>query len=373
MIDFASALYLGFEHASWSLSGWTQLTLGKPGALEAVPGTLPLQRELASLTGCEQVVLGTSTLHLFCDLFAMLAKWNVEIWIDEATYPIARWGTDRAVVMGTPLRVFPHHDVTFLRRAMDRSEMAGRPVILTDGYCPVRGTEAPLAEYASCADARKGILVVDDTQALGVFGYRNRSSNGGSLNLYGCGGGGSLQHFGLRSPGIVTVSSLAKAFGAPLAMLGGSEEFVRRFRRESGTLVHCSPPSAAAIAAAQSALRMNRGVGDAMRDRLADLVRRFRRGVGGLCAAGGLFPVQPLRLPAEVDARDVFHRLLRRGIRCVLHRDPGGKASISFVITARHSFTEIDRAVDRLADAMSARHESFGFCGSRQRAIRAKG
>src|SRR5580693_5658658 len=91
--DFTSALYLGFEHASWSLPGWARLTLGKPAALEEVPGTFRVQRELAALIGCERVLMGSSTLHLFCDLFGMLARRNVALWIDEATYPIARWAT----------------------------------------------------------------------------------------------------------------------------------------------------------------------------------------------------------------------------------------------------------------------------------------
>src|ERR1700760_3318627 len=100
MLDFTSALYSGFEHASSTLTGWERLTLGKPAALEEIAGAPQVQRELAALTGCERVLLGTSTLHLFCDLFAMLARRKVTIWIDDATYPIARWGTDRAVTAG---------------------------------------------------------------------------------------------------------------------------------------------------------------------------------------------------------------------------------------------------------------------------------
>ena len=63
MLDFTSALYLGFEHASWTLTAWDRLTLGKPAALEEIAGAPPVQRELAALTGCERVLLGSSTLH----------------------------------------------------------------------------------------------------------------------------------------------------------------------------------------------------------------------------------------------------------------------------------------------------------------------
>jgi 8-amino-7-oxononanoate synthase len=360
MLDFTSALYLGFEHASWSLPGWDRLTLGKPAALEEIPGSQQVQRELAALTGCERVVLGSSTLHLFCDLFAMLARRNVTIWMDDATYPIARWGADRAVATGVPVRRFAHHDAGALRRELSNVP-ADRPVIVTDGYCPVRGTHAPLRDYARCATARNGLLVVDDTQALGVFGRRAES-----MGVYGTGGGGSIQYFDLHhchselhhddlcDSGIVVVSSLAKALGAPVAMLGGSQAFVERFHESSATLVHCSPPSAAAIVAAQRALQLNRESGDALRRRLMERVVRFRRGLAGLLTGESLFPVQSLKLPGHIDAPALYRRLIDRGIRSVLHRNSrDGRPRISFLLTARHELREIDWAVKSLVDLMS--------------------
>jgi 8-amino-7-oxononanoate synthase len=344
MLDFTSALYLGLEHASWSLPGWDRLTLGKPAALQEVPGAEQVQRELAALTGCEQVLLGASTLHLFCDLFAILAGRNVTIWIDEATYPIARWGTDRAAALGVLVRRFGHHNAAALRRAMG-SASAVRPVIVTDGYCPLRGSHAPLAEYARCAAAQRGLLIVDDTQALGVFGRRTES-----MEVYGSGGGGSLQYFNLRDREVVVVSSLAKAFGVPMAMLGGSAALVEMFRENSATLVHCSPPSAAAISAAQRALELNARFGDLLRRQLAERVVRFRQALPGLLAVESLFPVQPLKLPG-IDARALYRELLGRGVRSVLHRDASdGSPRISFVLTARHRLSEIDSAVESLAD-----------------------
>jgi len=350
MLDFTSALYLGFEHASWTLPGWDRLTMGKPAALQEIAGALPVQRELAALTGCERVLLGSSTLHLFCDLFAMLAGRNVTIWIDEATYPIARWGTDRAAALGVPVRRFAHHDAIGLQRALGQGH-DNRPVIVTDGYCPVRGRHAPLQEYASCAAARDGLLIVDDTQALGIFGRQAES-----MGAYGSGGGGSLKYFDLHSsdghdPGIVVVSSLAKAFGVPVAMLGGSLEFAGRFQENSATLVHCSPPSAAAISAARRALQLNGEFGDALRRRLVERVVRFRRRLAGLLSTESLFPVQSLNLPGNMDARELYRALLGRGVRSVLHRDSrSGGPGISFVLTARHELGEIDWAVRHLAE-----------------------
>lgn len=346
MLDFSSALYLGFDHGSGSLPGWPGLTLGKPAVLEEVPGAHQARRELAALTGCEQVALGTSTLHLFNDLFGMLASRNdVAIWIDEAAYPIARWGSDRAVAGGVPVRVFASHDVRALRKAMNANRKA-RPVIVTDGFCPLRGEAAPLIDYARCAAGVNGLLIVDDTQALGVFGRPL------GTEPFGSGGGGSIRRFGLEAaPGIVVVSSLAKALGVPVAMLGGSRQFVEEFHRKSTTLVHCSPPSAVTILAARQALELNLRWGNTLRRQLAERVIRFRRGLPGLTATGSVFPVQPLQLPVGMDARRMYERLLARGIQPVLHRDAaGGGPRISFVLSVRHRLRDIDYAVAAIAE-----------------------
>ena len=348
MLDFTSALYLGFEHPSWTLPPWRRLTLGKPAALEELWEALPAQQELETLTGCERVQLGASTLHLFCDLFAMLAGPGVAVWIDGAAYPIARWGADRAAAMGTPVRIFPRHDADALRRAV-RAWRPIRPVIVTDGYCPLQGRHAPLGEYAGCAAEANGLLVVDDTQALGVFGCRAEG-----WEPYGAGGGGSLRYCGVCDPRIVVVSSLAKAFGVPVAMIGGAEAMMTTFQRNSPSLVHASPPSAAAIAAARRALRLNRRYGDLLRRRLARRVRRFRRRAAGLLGASSWFPVQPVQLPAGADAGAVFRALEARGVRPLLVRDGRWQPRLVFVLSARHRRDEIDYAAESLRDAVSA-------------------
>jgi 8-amino-7-oxononanoate synthase len=352
VLDFTSSLYLGFEHPSFTLPAWTQLTLGKPAALEELPEIPPLERELALLAGCEQAVVGPSTLHLFWDLFGILAHRDVRIFLDGGSYPIARWGVERAAASQVPVIVFPQQDVRALRKALTGSGSGARPVIVTDGFYPGSGTPAPLAEYAECAVSRGGLLVVDDTQAFGIFGPAR-----GTSSPYGKGGGGSLQTLGLRHPGIIVISSLAKAFGVPIAMLGGTEAVVDEFRKNSSTRMHCSPPPAAVIAAAYHALAENRRIGETLRSRLAQRVSYFRRGLKsyGVLLSGSLFPVQPLRMCRAGDGRAVYQHLLERGIQTVLHGGSRNDARCSFVVTARHRPTDIDKALEALVDALPAK------------------
>jgi 8-amino-7-oxononanoate synthase len=347
MLDFTSSLYLGFRHAHDALRPWAQLTTGRPAALEPAPEAVALAQDLAQLLGCQRAVLAPSTLHLFWDLFEVLARDHIAIYADAGTYPIARYGVERAAAKGVPISTFPGHDPAALAALMQRDRATARyPVVVTDGLCTATGRTAPLADYLKLVRERNGYLVVDDTQALGILGAAHAPGA-----PYGRGGAGTPAWSGVRAPELIIGSSLAKGFGAPLAVLAGSAEVIAKFEELSGTRVHSSPPSLAVISAAQRALAVNATQGDRLRDRLANLVRHFREGLRqiGLGACGGLFPFQTLRAIAGVDPEPLYRRLLSLGVRAVLRsaRHPPG-AAVSFLITVLHTRPDIDRCVEAL-------------------------
>ena len=116
MLDFTSALYLGMGHSSRSLPPFERLTLGKPAALDAPPGSGAVERDLAALTGCDRALLAPSTLHLYWDIFGMFLSGGVSIFLDAGSYPVARWGVERARAAGTPMRAFRQHSPDALRQ-----------------------------------------------------------------------------------------------------------------------------------------------------------------------------------------------------------------------------------------------------------------
>lgn len=354
MLDFTSALYLGLQHPSRSLKPWTKLTMGVPAALALPPRAESLARELAVLQGCERATLGTSTLHLFWDLFGQFPPREFAVYLDDGAYPIAGWGIERAAARGVRVRGFAHYDPRELRGQLRRDALAGRrPIVVADGFCPACGRPAPVRELVETVRSETGYLVLDDTQALGILGHRATKTA-----PYGRGGGGSLKRNGVFGPEVILVSSLAKGFGVPMAAISGTAEFVRDFEERSETRVHCSPPSIATIHAAEHALAMNRKYGDALRLRLVRLVQRFRSRLGeaGLSATGGLFPVQTLARSPANDVSRLHRDLLAGGVRAVLHRgrrDAGPR--ISFIVTARHRPEEIDHAVEVLRHAALAK------------------
>ncbi len=365
MSGFRSALYLGLRHPSAGLRPWQSLTAGMPAALALPDGSRAVAGALAALVGVEAAALGVSTLHLVWDLFGQARRRPLRILFDAALYPVLRWGIERAAAASGPggeigeieVESFAHHDADALARQLQRRfarddgwRSPGTTLVVTDGLCPDCGRVPPLGRYLALLerqDGPGGWLVLDDSQALGLLG-----GGPGPVRPYGLGGGGSAAYLGVASPRLVVVSSLAKSFGVPLAMLGGSRRAIRRFARASETRVYSSPPAVAALRAAEAALAANREHGDRLRSRLAAKVRGFRRclAAAGLAASGGMSPVQNVRLPAGIDAADLYRRLREAKIEAVLRRGaclPG--TMLTFVLRADHEPAEIERAAAVLA------------------------
>ena len=252
----------------------TALTLGRPAALQESCEAVAAAGELAALVGCAAGTLLPSTFHLFWDLLGVLSREPIEIYMDAATYPIARWSAEHRAGQGVPLLPFPRHDATQLARLLGLRRSA-RPLVLCDGVSIGSDSQPPLAAYAALAHRHGGWLVIDDTQGLGVFGH-----SASPAAPYGLGGGGSLQWHSIGGDHVVVGSSLAKGFGVPVALLAGSAALLRRFERESASREHMSPPSMAVIHAARHALAVNRQDGDRLRLRLWRVVQRLRDGAG---------------------------------------------------------------------------------------------
>ncbi|CDG82846.1 aminotransferase class I/II-fold pyridoxal phosphate-dependent enzyme [Janthinobacterium agaricidamnosum] len=332
MADFTSALYLGMRHPSSALAGWDALTPGRPAALREASGARRLARELAALQGCEAATLLPSTLHLFWDVFGMLARERLVLLIDGGAYPVARWGAERAAALGAPLQVFAHGDAAAAADLARRWLLRGRrPLILADGVCPASGKAPPLAAYAHIAGAGGGYLVLDDTQVLGLSGPR---------------GGGSMARHGWSGDGVLVGASLAKAFGAPLAVLSGSAAMVARFEAHSQTRIHNSPPSCAALAAGQRALRLNRSHGAVLRQLLRQRIAWWRGALAaaGIACRGGAFPVQSVVLAAHIDGAALQGALRGDGIDAVL----SGRHRLTFLLRADHRPGELRAAATAL-------------------------
>jgi 8-amino-7-oxononanoate synthase len=347
-ISFRESRYLGLRHSSGSLTGWTALTTGLPPALGAPRRHQRLAAEVAALQGYQAALLARSTLHGFIDVLHAVNARGTVVLADARVYAIARLAV---AAVGLPCEFFRHHDATDLGAQLARLGPQARPVILTDGVCPGCGRVAPLGAYRRLAVTSGGLLAIDDTQAIGVLGA---APDAGSP--FGHGGGGSLRWTGVGPERTVCVSSLAKGFSAPLAVIAGDAGLVRLVARKGPLRLHASPPSAADVSAAEAALRINAQVGEQLRARLLRLVRHLRNGLRRLgmpLAAASCLPVQPVGPLPRALALRLADRLAGRGIRLVLQRPEAGTGVLlTWVITARHQERDVAWALAALAAAL---------------------
>lgn len=341
--DFTSALYLGMRHPAGALPRWDALTLGKPAALAPIAGEVAVGAELAALMDCEAACLLPSTLHLFWDLFGWLAGMRVAVLVDAAAYPVARWGAERAAALGLPVQVFRSGDAAHalqLARCWRATRL--RPLLLADGYTPGNDAAPPLAAYADIVASQYGLLLLDDTQALGVLGPR---------------GGGSVAAHGLAGAPVLSGASLAKGFGAPLAVLAGRRQLLGSFMAASQSRVHCSPPSAAVVVAAAHALQLNRRSGHVLRRRLQERIRQLRTllAARGVACAGGGFPVQRIALARGCDGAALHAQLSCAGIE-VLLQGTRARPVLTLLLRADHGAEEVAHAARTIAQLMEVQH-----------------
>jgi len=362
-LDLTRFSYLGLLHAHSELPGWARLSSGLPAATEREDDLgVSLAPRLASLLGTEAAAISRSTLHVFRDLFDALSREPIAIFMDDASYLIARWGVAWAQAAGVPVSTFPHHDGVALEALLAQGSADRRPVVVVDGVSARRWSMAPLPEYAACLSKREGLLIVDDTHAVGVFG-RGRTPT----NAFGRGGGGSLAWHGMPCSNIILVSSLAKGLGVPVAVLSASAERVAWFLDNSLTRTHCSAPTTPELLALERALDVNAERGDELRGALQRNVLLWR-GIfheAGFASDDSIYPVQVLRLPRSIERERLDEAARSRGVRIWVEGGPGG-ATVLVVLTAALSEAEVDFAARALLAALEevASQSCWGCEGS---------
>jgi 8-amino-7-oxononanoate synthase len=347
VLDLTGSLYLGLRHPSAELGGWDALTAGVPAALDRGRPARSVAARLAGLVGAESSLLFRSTLHACLDLFSSCR--DEAVLVDAASYPVARWPLAGRRCAGVPVRTFPHRDLAGLGRLLRALNGRGRrALVVADGYCTGCGRAAPVAGYLEALRPYGGVLVLDDTQALGILGR-----DPGPEAPYGRGGGGTMRWAGVSGP-VLQVDSLAKGFGAPLAVVAGPARLIEEIRTHGPTRVHSSAPSTTDLRAADRALTVNARSGDRLRARLLWLVRRFRRRLTdrGVRLGSGEFPVQRLRPTDRRRAAAMCSWLGAVGLRSLVTVPPCSPgAAVTVVLTATLSAPQVDWAADLLAEA----------------------
>jgi glycine C-acetyltransferase len=309
-----------------------------------------LESGLASLLGMEDAILYSSCFDANGGLFETL--------LDERDAIISDALNHASIIDGIRLcradrHRYPHGDMDALEAALEKTQDKRLRMIATDGVFSMDGDVAPLEHICDLADRYRALVMVDDSHATGFVGPSGR---------------GSIEHCGVMGRVDIVTSTLGKALGGAAGGFTASRrEVVDLLRQRSRPYLFSNSLAPAIVGASLAVLELlqtHDPAAPSLASVVMDRARRFREGMSaaGFRIRPGFHPIVPVmmsgpRSEAGQDAsggdarlaQDVAAAMLAEGIYVVGFSYPvvpRGQARIRVQLSASHSASMVDRAID---------------------------
>ena len=251
-----------------------------------------------------------------------------------------------------PRVVYPHKDVTALRellreaREKGRVDAGGAPtgephrliLVVTDGVFSMDGDIAPLPGIVAAAEEFGAAVMVDDAHASGVLGEAGR---------------GTVDHFKLHGRVAIQVGTLSKAFGVLGGYVAGSAALREMLTQRARPFLFSTSHPPAVAAACLAALHVIQDEPELI-DRLWSNTIHFKGELGnlGFDTGNSETPITPVMMGDTARAQRFSQRLFEEGVFATSVVYPTvalDKARIRTIVTAEHTLTQLDRALEAFA------------------------
>jgi len=217
-------------------------------------------------------------------------------------------------------------------------EAAARRVrmIATDGVFSMDGHIAKLENICDLAGRYDAVVMVDDSHATGFIGRTGR---------------GTPEFNAVMDRVDIITSTLGKAMGGALGgFTTGRAEIVELLRQRSRPYLFSNSLAPAIVAASIAVLGLLEGSTE-LRDRLEENTKYFRAGMtaAGFDIVPGTHPICPIMLGDAKLAQDFARDMLAESIYVIGFSYPvvpKGKARIRVQISAAHTKSHLDRALE---------------------------
>jgi glycine C-acetyltransferase len=235
----------------------------------------------------------------------------------------------------SPRKIYPHKDMTGLRRVLEESRKANKVMVVTDGVFSMDGDIAPLPEIVHLAEEFGAFVMVDDAHSSGVLGKNGR---------------GSVSHFGLDGRIALQIGTLSKGIGALGGYVACSQD-MRDFllQRARPVLFSTShPPSVVATCiAALDILEED----NSLVERLWENTAFFKRGLLqlGFNTGNSETPITPVIVGEGALTMRFSNRLFEEGVFAqgiVFPTVPADKCRVRTIVTAIHTNEELLKALE---------------------------
>ncbi len=309
------------------------------GASRLVSGTLrphqELEEALAAFKRVEATLVFSTGYQANLGLIQTLAEDRAVIYADRLCHASL---IDACRISPAALRIYPHRDVSSLRRRLCRGDPPRPALVVTDGVFSMDGDLAPLPDLLHAVEASHAVLVVDDAHGTGVMGREGR---------------GTVEHFGLEGRPIVQMGTLSKALGGLGGFVAGSRDLIEYLVNRARPFIYTTALPPAVAAAAKAALEVIEAEPE-RRARLWELRDRLFNGLKqiGFETLDSASPIIPI-LVGEADAAlRLADHLFNHGIYAPAIRPPTvppGTSRIRMSVTAGHTPDQIDYVLEILS------------------------
>jgi len=226
----------------------------------------------------------------------------------------------------------------------------GRRLVVSDGVFSMDGDSCPLAGLVQAADRHAAWLMIDDAHGFGVTG-----TNGvGSVDP---------AEFGTHQVPVL-MATLGKAVGTSGAFVAGDDSLIEFLIQRARNYIYTTALPAAVAAATLKSLEIVASE-NWRREKLTELIVRFRHGVGslGIDVMPSHTPIQPIIVGDASTALAASQALETHGFLITAIRPPTvprGTSRLRVTLTAAHTTEDVDRLVSAIGAVLGSDGKAVG-------------
>ncbi|MDD4080699.1 MAG: glycine C-acetyltransferase [Eubacteriales bacterium] len=234
---------------------------------------------------------------------------------------------------------YANSDMGELEQHLKNSQDARIRLIATDGVFSMDGYVAKLREICDLADKYDALVMVDDSHATGFMGETGR---------------GTHEHCGVMGRVDIITSTFGKAMGgASGGFTAARQPIVDLLRQRSRPYLFSNTLASAICAATLKVIDILEATPE-LRDKVHENARYFRAGMEkvGFELLPGEHPIVPVMFYDAHKAAEAAARMLDYGVYVIAFSYPvvpEGRARIRTQISAGHSHSDLDQAVEAFA------------------------
>jgi 8-amino-7-oxononanoate synthase len=332
-LNFSSNDYLGLAShpllKARAKQAWEEQGAGS-AASRLICGNLPahqaLDLALARFKGTEAALSFSSGFATALGTIPALVGPSDTVIVDKLSHACL---IDAAKLSGAKLRAFPHNDLNYLEKILQKRPAEGNVLIVTESVFSMDGDAAPLRELVALKEKYGAWLMVDEAHSTG---------------LYGEGGCGLVQAEGLTGRVDVQMGTLSKALGASGGFIAGSQTLIDYLINKARSFIFSTAPMPVSALVAQAAVQLvQTPTGGELRDALWRNVESLRKAwPPGLPEF--ISPILPWQVGDEAGSMKASTELLKQGFLIPAVRYPTvprGQARLRVTASAAHSLGQI--------------------------------